>query len=150
MNQAAIGPPTIVSCFGPVLWAGVAAQALTPHRAGPARGPMDRDRTGLVPCFLVSCFGPSIVRSPLGILYSHLRFLPHAGAATAGRHVASPGLRSHVRPAICHLARYIRVRANANANRPNATDGDATTKNPIELASHHRPRATQHRQLVSP
>ena len=42
MNRAAIGPPIIVLWFGQALWAGVAAQALTPHRAGLACGPINR------------------------------------------------------------------------------------------------------------
>ena len=33
--------PFVVPCFGPALWAKVAAQALTHYRARPARGTMD-------------------------------------------------------------------------------------------------------------
>jgi hypothetical protein len=39
---AAIGSPTFGPCFGPARRAGVAAQALKGHRAGPALSPIDR------------------------------------------------------------------------------------------------------------
>jgi hypothetical protein len=42
VGRAAIGPVKFVPCLGPARRAGVAAQALKGHRAGPTLSPIDR------------------------------------------------------------------------------------------------------------
>ena len=59
----------IVPCFRPALWARVAAQALTHIVPGQPAAQSIVSRVELVPCFLVSCFVPSIGPGPFGILY---------------------------------------------------------------------------------